>query len=550
MKDVTGLFAFLLLFLLGRASGMEESSGYCTGSQCFIVYQQPSTFTTAQINCEQQEGHLMTVRTAASDDILISLLGNLTGKFWIGLHQPSGCPERTSTLSGFQWVTGDTDTAFTNWAEGFDMSCSEKRCVSVSRQDGFSWEPTACEEQPLDGFLCEHSFTEPCHSLTPVPGETVSYRTPLGFGGEDLPSLPPGTTATRMPSQAAFLCFSQQWLPAPWSCEIMEGGCEHRCAVDPNNRRFCYCPEGQGVDPANKVTCSSQEPGDPCLELQCAHFCYREDDSSRCTCDQGFQLAADRRSCVDFNDCRDARQCPGKNFVCVNTVGGFECLCAPGYRPSGDLCVDVNECVEAPCEHVCTNTPGRYTCSCYEGHRPQPEAPHRCERHCGAEECPAECDPNNHQQCYCPRGYVVDERADGVFCIDMDECTFFYCDQDCENTFGGYMCSCSPGFRLVEDSRCVKSGDEDPDLGPEGSGMTAAPPPSTPPPGPRPGPTRRPSAVTAGGLVGILVCAVFSVGMLVLLVYHLFRPGEKMESSALKAAEGETHGLEKVDSDS
>ena len=31
------------------------------------------------------------------------------------------------------------------------------------------------------------------------------------------------------------------------------------------------------------------------------------------------------------------------------------------------LCLDINECVQKPCDQVCTNLPGSYVCSCRTG---------------------------------------------------------------------------------------------------------------------------------------------------------------------------------------
>lgn len=360
----------------------------------------------------------------------------------------------------------------------------------------------------------------------------------MGFGGENLLSLPPGSIATRMPSELKYVCFSQQWLQAPWSCEIGEGGCEYKCAVDPRQVPSCYCPPGQSVNPANKVTC---EVGveDPCLALGCQHVCYASGDSHACTCDHGYKLAADGRSCADFNDCTDQRQCPGDNFVCVNTEGGFACVCRDGYATAtGGLCVDENECVSAPCEHECANTAGSYTCSCYDGYEVDPAAPDRCKLHCGKEECPAECDPNDAYQCYCPEGYVSEQRGDHTFCIDFDECEYLYCAQHCENTFGGYVCSCSPGYTLVGEYSCVKSEEEE--------ATSPASVPTSTPHVPHPDPTKRPSGVPAGGLVGIIVCTALSIVLLVCLAHHILnrRARGKMETSgALKAEEDEAHGL-------
>ncbi|XP_042359562.1 thrombomodulin [Plectropomus leopardus] len=544
MRDVTGLFVFV--FLVGRAGGTEPSAGYCIGTQCFTVFQHPSDFPAAEDQCRDRNGHLMTVRSTVAHDIFNILLWNLTGRFWIGLRLPSGCPDATAALRGFQWVSGDSESDFFNWAPSFNSSCSAPHCVSVSQEDEFKWVQEPCREH-ADGFLCEYTFTDPCTFLAVAAGGSVTYKVPMGFEGEDVLSLPPGSIAIRMPAETKYVCFSRQWLQAPWSCEIQEGGCEHKCAEDPNNVPSCYCPSGQSVNPANKVTCEV-DIDDPCLPLQCAHACYKAGDSYACMCDHGFKLAQDGRSCVDFNDCRDARQCPGENFVCVNTVGGFQCVCKDGYVMRGSLCVDVDECVSAPCEHMCTNTPGSYKCSCYDGYIEDPTAPNKCKLHCGKEECPAECDPNDRFQCYCPDGYVAEEREDHTVCIDIDECSFFYCDQDCKNTFGSYVCSCSRGYTLVGQYRCVKNEDDtDTDGSMEGSGVSTTPSIPSTSPAPQPEPTTQPSGVSVGGLVGIIVCTVFFIVLVVVVAHYLLSDKGKTESA--KAPEGEAHGLHRVTSD-
>ncbi|XP_018550258.1 thrombomodulin-like [Lates calcarifer] len=550
MKDLTGLFVVVVLvFLSGGTVETVPDSGYCIVNQCFTVVQDPIDFTTARDQCRGQGGHLMTVRSSVSHDVLYILLGNFTGQFWIGLHLLTGCPDAAAGLKGFQWVTKDNESDFFNWAPGFDSSCSSHRCVSVSKESDFKWTQEPCGEQAA-GFLCEFSFSEPCKSLAVTEGETVSYMTPMGFGGEDMLSLPPGSIATRMPSESKYLCFSEQWLQAPWNCEILEGGCEHKCVENPKEAPSCYCPAGQSVNPANNVTCDVV-PDDPCAALGCEHACYKDGDSHVCICDHGFKLAADGRSCVDFNDCTDQRQCPGENFRCINTVGGFQCVCKEGYSLSGSLCVDQDECASAPCEHMCDNTPGSYKCSCYDGHIVDPKSPNKCKLHCGEEECDAQCDPNDVFQCYCPDGYVKEERDEGAFCIDIDECSFFYCDQGCVNTFGSYVCSCNPGFTLVGEYRCVKDDKGTVTDGGMG-GKTAATTPDIPttPSIPPPDPTRQPSGVTVGGLVGIIVCTVFFIVLIVFLAHHFLNRGGKMESAgALKAHEDEGHSLHRVTSD-
>lgn len=88
MRDVL----LLLSFLLGAAQGQQlPSGGYCLGNQCFAVFQDSSRdFRGAQHKCSQQRGLLMTVRSSVAHDIVSILLGNSTGRYWIGLHIPKG----------------------------------------------------------------------------------------------------------------------------------------------------------------------------------------------------------------------------------------------------------------------------------------------------------------------------------------------------------------------------------------------------------------------------------------------------------------------------
>ncbi|XP_013877053.1 thrombomodulin [Austrofundulus limnaeus] len=545
------LVLLVLLVLVGRLAGLKPNSGYCIGTGCVALFWQPADFRSAQKLCRDQRAQLVTVRSSVSSDVLSVLLGNFTGSFWIGLHRPAGCPNLAEVLFGYGWVTKDSESDLNNFGSSFNSSCSAPRCVSVSREDSFRWGQTPCA-QLAAGFLCEFSFTDPCRTLPAAPDRSVHYMTPYGFGVEDLQLVPPGTTATRFPSGTKHICSSGQWLHAPWSCEIQDGGCEYKCAKTPGDGPVCFCPPGQTVNHANRVSCAAPGPGDPCAALRCQQLCREaEDGSARCACEHGLKLAEDASSCVDVDECADPRQCPGENFRCVNTQLGFACVCKVGYKKHRDRCVDVDECVSAPCEHTCVNTPGSYTCACYHGYRPADKAPNKCELFCGAEECPATCDPNDPRQCYCPDGFLSEERRTGVFCLDIDECSYNYCDQDCSNMPGSYLCSCSTGYKLVDLYRCVETDEE-----PEGSGTApspSAPSPSAPSPRaptsvPDPGPTRRPSAVTPMGLVGIIVCVVLLIVLVVFGLHIGLSVRKKSSAAERKAAEDETPSLNKVTS--
>lgn len=541
------LLTTTLTFLMARADGIVPNNGYCLGNQCFAAFQDPSDFTTAQNHCAKKGGHLMTVRSSVSHDTLLILLGSLYEEYWVGLHLPSGCPDAAAALRGFQWVTGDSESDFYNWA-AFDSSCSSK-CVSLSKDDDFKWTQQSCDKI-TPGFLCEYSFENPCKGLIVSGGETVHYWIHYGFEGEDVLSLPPGSTAVHRPSETKYICSFGRWMKAPWTCEIYEGGCEHQCVEDHQyHEPVCFCPPGQVVNPNNNVTCEAVKD-DPCVHLRCEQACYQRNDSYACMCDHGFELAEDGRTCKDINDCADERQCPGDNYKCKNTIGGFQCVCQDGYKLVNDNCVDIDECANAPCEHICSNTPGGYECSCFDGYVVIPETPNTCELYCGRGECPAECDPNDKFQCNCPMGYISEERGEDTFCLDIDECEMYACDQDCKNTYGSYVCSCSAGFTLVSGYKCEKNEvdkDKDTDAdGWEGSGVT------TPyliitPSVKYTEPTSRPSSVTAGGLLGIIVCVVVVILVMVFLAHHILKRRGKFESvRAHKAQEDEVHDLQQV----
>jgi fibulin 1/2 len=141
----------------------------------------------------------------------------------------------------------------------------------------------------------------------------------------------------------------------------------------------------------------------------CAQACTDTNTSFQCSCDSGFNLNSDRRSCTDINECslntddcdQDCTNTPGSftcscrsgfnasnggrtctsyqcdlntdNCTCTNDSGTFHCDCTTGFMISGSNCVDIDECSAGThnCQQICTNTPGGFTCSCMTGFRNQ-----------------------------------------------------------------------------------------------------------------------------------------------------------------------------------
>jgi hypothetical protein len=143
-------------------------------------------------------------------------------------------------------------------------------------------------------------------------------------------------------------------------------------------------------------------------------------------------------SCVGPNACLNDSDC-GEDEVCVTTVLGSICECAPGFQPVGaGGCEDIHECGEDTddCDDNagCTNIPGSFFCTCNTGYS-----------------------------------------GDGVTCTVDNECFdgTNNCDANatCENTEPGFNCVCNPGF-TGNGQVCTSSGgcltDED---CPEGTGL-------------------------------------------------------------------------------
>ncbi|CAC5403143.1 unnamed protein product [Mytilus coruscus] len=98
----------------------------------------------------------------------------------------------------------------------------------------------------------------------------------------------------------------------------------------------------------------------------CDHFCSNTFGSIRCTCEKGYMLGSDNKTCEDVDECLDENG--GCNHTCINRDGNFECQCKPGFvlGPDRKTCTDVNECllINGGCEEICVNTPGSYHCQC------------------------------------------------------------------------------------------------------------------------------------------------------------------------------------------
>ncbi|KAM4729787.1 EGF-containing fibulin-like extracellular matrix protein 1 isoform 2-T3 [Anableps anableps] len=147
-------------------------------------------------------------------------------------------------------------------------------------------------------------------------------------------------------------------------------------AVQPNPGRHTQHTGGhRGFQATQTIRCSTGFTADEqnicrdvneCdVENSCQHHCYNLIGSFLCQCDHGFELAADKVSCEDIDECSlSSYMC---QYQCVNNPGSYSCECPPGYQLQGNrLCQDINECEmgthDCQDDEMCWNYYGGFRC--------------------------------------------------------------------------------------------------------------------------------------------------------------------------------------------
>ncbi|KAH6945545.1 hypothetical protein HPB50_008921 [Hyalomma asiaticum] len=65
----------------------------------------------------------------------------------------------------------------------------------------------------------------------------------------------------------------------------------------------------------------------------CAHLCRESPAGPLCSCQPGYRLNTDRKSCDDIDECATPGHC---SHFCQNSKGSFKCTCADGYALGAD----------------------------------------------------------------------------------------------------------------------------------------------------------------------------------------------------------------------
>ncbi|KAL5009486.1 hypothetical protein ScPMuIL_011791 [Solemya velum] len=229
----------------------------------------------------------------------------------------------------------------------------------------------------------------------------------------------------------------------------------------------CTCTEGWTGDNCEEdVNGCADDPcpvGTTCTDIAAAE--YRQSNLSfKCgDCPTGYDMSPSGDKCIDVNECLLGSH--GCAQTCQNAQGSYTCSCEDGYRLSGGDCDDIDECSEGTsgCEQICTNNIGSYTCGCQAGFELAKD-----NLTCSATsdicaqllDCEYGCMGNSSAgfHCFCAQGYNLDENGTG--CQDIDECKLVgKCPQLCRNSVGSFSCDCYDGYKLKSDKKSCEACD-------------------------------------------------------------------------------------------
>ncbi|XP_065146012.1 stabilin-2 [Paramisgurnus dabryanus] len=302
---------------------------------------------------------------------------------------------------------------------GEPMNTALKNCVyRINRQDislpilttGCSH---FCNETKTTRLCCKGFFGPDC---SPCPG---GYIAPCSSHGKCFEGMDGNGTCQCEPNFKGSRC---QYCANPnkygsscdKTCGCIHGVCDNRPEATGK------CKEGSCIDGYTGEFCEQQTQ--PCGPNQPCHAhadCVSNNGAFACVCKPGFK--GDGFMCVEKDPCAlPYRGGCSVNAKCIKTgLGTHTCQCLSGWREDGDECQPINNCLDpsrggchpnATCIYV---GPGQSDCACkngYHGNGNECEAINQCVQEKGGCHYLATCQFQDQHgwQCVCEDDYIGD----------------------------------------------------------------------------------------------------------------------------------------------
>eukprot|EP00091_Calanus_sinicus_P000104 TRINITY_DN1002_c0_g1_i6.p1 TRINITY_DN1002_c0_g1~~TRINITY_DN1002_c0_g1_i6.p1 ORF type:complete len:697 (+),score=252.54 TRINITY_DN1002_c0_g1_i6:520-2610(+) len=201
---------------------------------------------------------------------------------------------------------------------GTDYQCGDGLCIPVS------W---TCDEQEdchagddEDPKLCGKESE--CHQYTCGTGQCIPHRW-VCDGGVDCDDGSDEAACGQERNGTDSCKHEQGWFPCQDGSRCLLA--DHVCD------KISQCEDG-----SDEGSFCSQKPD--CSTLSCSHKCIPTPAGPTCYCQPGYELGADKASCVDVDECQEFGAC---SQGCQNTVGSFTCSCMEGYVMQNNSCLAV-----------------------------------------------------------------------------------------------------------------------------------------------------------------------------------------------------------------
>lgn len=259
--------------------------------------------------------------------------------------------------------------------------CNDAVCVKVCYSDGNCLQGEVCKKGVcLPGCAADKDCRT---SQICIQGQCKCTQgfieTPQGCTDKDeCQNHPCHTTALCKNTLGSFSCVCPEGKVGNPS---EDPGCSHpvQCRRDSQCDDKLICKRGKCTDPCEGNKCSKNA------------ICSVSKHKITCSCPPknlgdpyDFNLGCFKVECVVDDDCSAEQFCDGHSNKCINTCEITNCgkgtcssqnhkaicTCLPGYAFNNDKCIDIDECLDSnPCHSTatCINTDGGFTCVCGEG---------------------------------------------------------------------------------------------------------------------------------------------------------------------------------------